>query len=118
MSVATENICPAILTSLSDNLINNSANVKIHGGTLAALTDPSNLSTGTIIRRANDDGTGHSKDVRVVYKQRLTADDTETTKQCNFDEAPLPYLEINVPITQYRSVNFSMTEEQLRVYCD
>ena len=118
MSVATENICPAILTSLSDNLINNSANVKIHGGTLAALTDPSNLSTGTIIRRANDDGTGHSKDVRVVYKQRLTADDTQTSKQCNFDEAPMPYLEINVPITQYRSVEFSMTEEQLRVYCD
>lgn len=118
MSVATENICPAILTSLSDNLINNSANVKIHGGTLAALTDPSNLSSGTIIRQANNDGTGHSKDVRVVYKQRLTADDTTNTKECNFDEAPLPYLEIPFNVSQYRSVNFSMTEEQLRVYCD
>ena len=118
MSVATENICPAILTSLSDNLINNSANVKIHGGTLAALTDPSNLASGTIIRQANNDGTGHSKDVRVVYKQRLTADDTTNTKECNFDEAPLPYLEIPFQVTQYRSVNFSMTEEQLRVYCD
>jgi hypothetical protein len=118
MSVATENICPAILTSLSDNLINNSANVKIHGGTLAALTDPSNLNTGTIIRQANDNGTGHSKEVRVVYKQRLTADDTDTVKACNVDENAMPYLEENVPITQYRSVNFSMSEEQLRVYCE
>jgi hypothetical protein len=118
MSVATENICPAILTSLSDNLINNASNVKIHGGTLAALNDPSNLATGTIIRRANDDGTGHAKDVRVVYKQRLTAEDTETTKECNLNQAPMPYEEVTVPITQYRSVSFSMTEEQLRVYCD
>ena len=118
MSIATQNICPAILTSLSDNLINNSANVKIHGGTLAALTDPSNLNTGNIIRQANDNGTGHSKEVRVVYKQRLTADDTSTSKTCDFDENAIPYNEIDVPITQYRSVNFSMTEEQLRVYCD
>jgi len=116
MSVASENICPAILTSLSDNLINNSANVKIHGGMLAALNDPSNLSTGTIIRQANNDGTGHSKDVRIVYKQRLTADDTVTTKSCNYDGA-LPYLEIPFSVTQYRGVSFSMTEEQLRVYC-
>ncbi|NDC94723.1 hypothetical protein EB118_09075 [bacterium] len=118
MSVATQNICPAILTSLSDNLINNSANVKIHGGTLAALTDPSNLATGNIIRQANDNGTGHSKEVRVVYKQRLTADDTSDTKSCDLDQNAMPYKEIDVPITQYRSVNFSMTEEQLRVYCD
>ena len=116
MSVASQNICPAILTSLSDNLINNSANVNIHGGTLAALNDPSNLSTGTIIRQANNDGTGHSKDVRIVYKQRLTADDTVTTKSCDFD-GPLPYLEIPFQVTQYRGVSFSMTEEQLRVYC-
>lgn len=118
MSVATQNICPAILTSLSDNLINNSANVKIHGGTLAALTDPSNLATGNIIRQANDNGTGHSKEVRVVYKQRLTADDASTIKECGFDQNAIPYQEIDVPITQYRSVNFSMTEEQLRVYCE
>lgn len=116
MSVASQNICPAILTSLSDNLINNSANVNIHGGTLAALNDPSNLSTGTIIRQANNDGTGHSKDVRIVYKQRLTAEDTVTTKTCDFD-GPLPYLEIPFSVTQYRGVSFSMTEEQLRVYC-
>jgi hypothetical protein len=117
MSVATENICPAILTSLSDNLINNSANVKVHGGTLAALNDPSNLASGTIIRQANNDGSGHSKDVRIVYKQRLTADDTSTEKSCE-QGAQLPYLEIPFQVTQYRSVNFSMTEEQLRVYCD
>jgi hypothetical protein len=116
MSVASQNICPAILTSLSDNLINNSANVNIHGGTLAALNDPSNLSTGTIIRQANNDGTGHSKDVRIVYKQRLTAEDTVTSKSCDFD-GPLPYLEIPFNVSQYRGVSFSMTEEQLRVYC-
>ena len=68
MSLSTANVCPAILTSLSDNLINNPQNVGIMGGTLAALTDPSNLRAGQIIRQANDNGTGHSKEVRVVYK--------------------------------------------------
>lgn len=116
MSIASENICPAILTSLSDNLINNAANVNIHGGMLAALHDPSNLATGTTIRQANNDGTGQSREVRIVYKQRLTAADTTNTKSCDFGD-PLPYLEMPFPVMQYRGVSFSMTEEQLRVYC-
>jgi hypothetical protein len=110
------NICPAILTSLSDNLINNPANVNIQGGTLAALTDPSNMVPGQIIRQANDDGTGHSKTVRVVYKNRLLSSAVVTTKGC-LDDTNMPYVEDEFTVDQYNGISFQMTEAQLRTYC-
>lgn len=116
MSLSLANVCPAILTSLSDNLINNPANVNINGGTLAALNDPSNLRSGQIIRNANDDGTGHSKQVRVVYKQRLLKSDTVIDKDCVVGDEML-YQEETFPIQNYRGIPFSMTEAQLRTYC-
>jgi hypothetical protein len=112
----TPNICPAILTSLTDNIINNSATVKIHGGTLAALHDPSNLRHGQIIQRANMEGTGHSKEVRVVWKQRLLADDVQTTKSC-LSGAELPYIEDVLTIENYAGISFQMTEATVRQFC-
>lgn len=112
----TPNICPAILTSLTDNIINNSANVRIHGGTLAALHDPSNLRSGQIIQRANNDGTGHSKEVRVVFKQRLLADDVQTTKSCE-SGSELPYIEEVLTIDNYAGISFQMTEATVRQFC-
>jgi len=110
------NICPAILTSLSDNMINNSANVRIHGGTLAALHDPSNLQHGRIIQNANNDGTGHSKEVRVVWKQRLLADDVQTSKSCD-SGSELPYIEEVLTVDNYAGISFQMTEATVRQYC-
>lgn len=110
------NICPAVLTSLTDNIINNSANVRIHGGTLAALHDPSNLRHGQIIQRANDDGTGHSKEVRVVWKQRLLADDVQTTKSC-VSGSELPYIEDVLTVDNYAGISFQMTEATVRQFC-
>lgn len=117
MSLSTANVCPAILTSLSDNLINNPQNVGIMGGTLAALTDPSNLRAGQIIRQANDNGTGHSKEVRVVYKQRQLPSDVVDTKSC--DAGPqMNYIEETLQINNFKQVSFTMTEAQLRTYCE
>jgi hypothetical protein len=113
----TPNICPAVLTSLSDNLINNPANVNVFGGTLAALNDPSNLRAGTIIRQANDDGTGHSKEVRVVYKRRMAATSVVDEFDCAVG-AELPYIEEVVTIDKYRGINFSMKESTVRAFCD
>ena len=116
MSLSTANVCPAILTSLSDNLINNPANVQIMGGTLAALNDPSNLRTGQIIRQANDNGTGTSKEVRVVFKQRQLASSASDTKSC--DAGPqLNYIEETFQVNNYRGVSFTLSEAQLRTYC-
>jgi hypothetical protein len=112
----TPNICPAVLTSLTDNIINNSATVKIHGGTLAALHDPSNLRHGQIIQRANMDGTGHSKEVRVVWKQRLLAEDVQTTKSCE-SGSELPYIEDVLTIDNYAGISFQMTEATVRQFC-
>lgn len=110
------NICPAVLTSLTDNIINNAANVRIHGGTLAALHDPSNLRHGQIIQRANNEGTGHSKEVRVVWKQRLLADDVQTTKSCE-SGSELPYIEDVLTVDNYAGISFQMTEATVRQFC-
>lgn len=112
----TPNICPAVLTSLTDNIINNSANVRIHGGTLAALHDPSNLRHGQIIQRANMDGTGHSKEVRVVWKQRLLAEDVQTSKSCTSGDE-LPYIEDVLTIENYAGISFRMNESTVRQFC-
>lgn len=117
MSLSTANICPAILTSLSDNLINNPANVQIMGGTLAALNDPSNLRTGQVIRQANDNGTGQSKEVRVVYKQRQLAADATDTKSC-VSEGQMNYIEETFQVNNYRGVSFTLSEAQLRTFCE
>ena len=116
MSLSTANVCPAILTSLSDNLINNPANVQLMGGTLAALNDPSNLRTGQIIRQANDNGTGTSKEVRVVFKQRQLASSASDTKSCEAGPQ-LNYIEETFQVNNYRGVSFTMSEAQLRTYC-
>jgi hypothetical protein len=116
MSLSTANVCPAVLTSLSDNLINNPANVQLMGGTLAALTDPSNLRAGQIIRQANDNGTGHNREVRVVYKQRQLASDASDTKSC--DAGPqMNYIEETLVVNNFKQVSFTMSEAQLRAYC-
>ncbi len=116
MSLSTANVCPAVLTSLSDNLINNPANVQLMGGTLAALTDPSNLRSGQIIRQANDNGTGHSREVRVVYKQRQLPSSAVDTKSC--DAGPqLNYIEETLTVNNFKQVSFTMSEAQLRAYC-
>jgi hypothetical protein len=117
MSLSTANVCPAILTSLSDNLINNPANVQIQGGMLAALTSPSNLSAGQTIRQANDNGTGQSKEVRVVYKQRKLASAASDTKDCVAD-GQMNYIEESVAINNYRGVSFTLSEAQLRTFCE
>jgi hypothetical protein len=116
MSLSTANVCPAVLTSLSDNLINNPANVQIMGGTLAALTDPSNMRAGQIIRQANDNGTGHNREVRVVYKQRQLASDVVDTKSC--DAGPqMNYIEETLQINNFKQVSFTLSEAQLRSFC-
>ena len=117
MSLSTANVCPAILTSLSDNLINNPANVQLMGGTLAALNDPSNLRTGQIIKQANDNGTGHSKEVRVTFKQRQLASDATDTKSCD-PGAQMNYIEETFQVNNYRGVSFTLSEAQLRTYCE
>ena len=119
MPISTNNICPAILTSLSDNLINNALNVNIHGGALAALTDPSNMIPGQVIRLANDNGTGQSKQVRIAYKQRLLPSSASETKECAVGESDtLTYQEDVLTIDKYRGINFTMTEAQIRIYCE
>lgn len=116
MSLSTANVCPAILTSLSDNLINNPANVQIMGGTLAALNDPSNLRTGQIIRQANDNGTGTSREVRVTFKQRQLASAASDTKNCTPGDQ-MNYIEETFQVNNYRGVSFTLSESQLRTYC-
>lgn len=110
------NICPAVLTSLSDNLINNPANINVFGGTLAALHDPTNMVTGQLIRQPNNDGTGHRKEVRVVYKQRLKPSAVVDEFDCAVGPE-LPYIEDVFTVEKYKGINFKMSEDTVRNYC-
>lgn len=111
------NICNAILTSLGDNLINNPDNINVFGGTLAALHDPTNLAAGQIIAKANNDGTGHTKEVRIVRKNRLLPSAVVDEFDCSVGPE-MPYLEEVITVNQYKGINFSMTESALRQYCE
>jgi hypothetical protein len=113
----TPNICPAVLTSLTDNLINNPANINVFGGTLAALNDPNNLRAGTTIRQANDNGTGHRKEVRVVYKRRLNSGDIQADFDCSVGPE-IPYIEEVYTVDKYKGINFSMSEDTVRNFCE
>jgi hypothetical protein len=115
MSVALNNISLGVLTSLTANLINNAETVGINTGALGALNTAENLASGKIIRLANDDGTGHQKQVRVVTKQRQTADDTVSSKDCT-PGSELLYEEEVVTITDYVGGKFLLNESTVRQY--
>ena len=117
MSVSTANVCPAILTSLAINEIFNPSNAAQYNGTLGALHHPENLARGQVIRGANNDGTGHKKSVRVVYKRRQVADDAVSTKNCDLGPE-LPYIEEEVSINNYKGISYLVTEEKLRTFCE
>lgn len=116
MSVNLANICPAILTGMGANAINNPLNVNSHVGSLGALNSPLTTRRGYEIEQANNNGTGQKKTVRVAAKQRLIAADTVETKDCDPGEE-IPYFEETIEISQYRGVKSVMNEETLRTFC-
>lgn len=119
MSVNLAYVQAALLILASDDGITNSLSARTNSGLLGAVLTPENLSYATQTRLANDNGTGHTREVRVATKQRLTADDNPDLEMdgCEFGDE-MPYLEETVTITQQSAAGFTISEAQIRLFPD
>jgi hypothetical protein len=119
MSVNLAYVQAALLILASDDGITNSLSAQTNSGLLGALLTPENLSYASQTRLANDNGTGHTREVRISTKQRLTADDNPDLEMdgCEFGDE-MPYLEETVTITQQSAAGFTISEAQIRLYPD
>jgi hypothetical protein len=119
MSVNLAYVQAALLILASDDGITNSLSAQTNSGILGALLTPENLSYASQTRLANDNGTGHTREVRIATKQRLTADDNPDLEMdgCEFGDE-MPYLEETVTITQQSAAGFTISEAQIRLYPD
>jgi hypothetical protein len=119
MSVNLAYVQAALLILASDDGITNSLSAQTNSGLLGALLTPENLSYASQTRLANDNGTGHTREVRIATKQRLTADDNEFLEMdgCEFGDE-MPYLEETVTITQQSAAGFTISEAQIRLFPD
>ena len=119
MSVNLAYVQAALLILASDDGITNALSARTNTGILGALLTPENRSYAQQLRLANDNGTGHIREVRVATKQRLTLADNPDLEMdgCEFGDE-MPYLEETVTITQQAAAGFTISEAQIRLYPD
>jgi len=119
MSVNLAYVQVALLVLASDDGITNALSARTNSGLIGALLTPENMSYAQQTRLANDNGTGHIREVRVAAKQRLTADDNPDLEidGCEFGDE-MPYIEETVTITQQAAAGFKISESQIRLYPD
>lgn len=117
MSTLNANFCPAALFSLTMAGINNPNNLVPRGGSLLALNTPESRRAGEMIRLVNDNGTGHVRDVRTVYKPRRTKNAVTNTKDCEVGPY-LGYVEDTFEPNNFSQISFSVPEDSVRLYCE
>lgn len=115
MSVSTANVCPAILTSLEAEGLQDDSKINARVGTLGALLSAENRDYAPTIKAAYNDG-GHKRTVRIAHKQRTTASDTSDSKSCGGGPEN-PYLEEDFTITTYREISWKVSESLVRSLC-
>lgn len=115
MSVSTANICPAILTSLIAEGIQDESKINASAGVLGALMSAENRSYAPTVKSAYNDG-GHKRGVRLAYKQRTIAADTDDAKDCGGGPEN-PYLEFDFDVTSYRQIKWKVKESTVRELC-
>ena len=75
MSLNLAYVQSALLILASDDLITNALSAQTNTGMVGALLTPENQQYAKQLRIANNDGTGHLKQIRVATKQRRTKAD-------------------------------------------
>lgn len=115
MSLSLAYVQEALLITATDDMITNAATVGINAGIVGALNTPENLSHAKMTRLANNNGSGHIREVRIATKQRLTPSDNEDLEMdgCDFGDE-IPYIEETVSITKQSAVSFTIAEETIR----
>lgn len=119
MSLNLAYVQTAFLILASDDLITNALSARTNTGMIGALLTPENLQHAQQTRLANDNGTGHIREVRVAAKQRLTLADNVDLEMdgCEFG-SEMPYIEETVTINNQVAQSFTISEAQLRLYPD
>lgn len=115
MSVSTANVCPAILTSLIAEGVQDESKINAQVGTLGALLSAENRAYAPSIKAAFNDG-GHKRTVRIAHKQRTTFADAETEKTCGGGPEN-PYLEEDFDVTSYAQMSWKVSESLVRSFC-
>ena len=114
MSVNTANICPAVLTTLVAEGVQDESKINTRAGATGALLSAENISRGPAIKGAYSDG--HTRNVRLAFKQRTTAADTDDVKDCG-PGAENPYLEQDFAIDLYRQIKWKVDISTVRQLC-
>jgi hypothetical protein len=118
MSVTQLNaVCPAILVGLEEILKDGTPNqLFTQAGLLQSLYDPANRQPNTVVQNVGAEN-GHAKTVRIKHKQRATATDTATAKDCA-SGTPKSYYEELFTVNQYRQHTINVRESDIRKLCD
>lgn len=119
MSLSLAYVQTAFLILASDDMITNALDARTNTGMIGALLTPENRQHATQTRLANDNGTGHIREVRVAAKQRLTLADNEDLEMdgCEWG-SEMPYIEETVTINNQVAQSFTISEAQIRLYPD
>lgn len=105
--------CPAVLTHLSQINPETASNKVTHHGFLVALLTEQNRQSFI----STQNGGGHTRTVNVAYSQRGTKSQWQTNApDCDIDVSPA-LQEVSKTITLDVSLGISITEAQMRQYC-
>jgi hypothetical protein len=118
MSISQLNaVCPAILVGLEEILKDGTPyELFTQAGLMQSLYDPMNRQPNTVVQNVGAEN-GHPKSVRIKHKQRSTASDTATAKDCAGGTAK-SYFEEVFTVNQYRQHTINVKESDIRKLCD
>lgn len=111
--IQTNGVCPALLIGANEALRDAQNKVFEPIGFVQSLLDPNNRTTAIQV----DSGNGHSKQVRVMHKQRMTLDELEDTVTCDPTEERPRFEEI-VTVNMKKSATLTISEDTIRQLCD
>lgn len=117
MSIIQNNgACPALLVGIGEVLKESAPqNLVTPVGAIQALYDPDNRRPVTM-EQIGGGSDGHTKQVRIMYRQRSTPDEVRTSKSCN-PGTEKPTFEDTFSVNQYRGITIHKTEQTIRDLC-
>lgn len=108
--------CEDLLNHIDDVAEGNSPGKKMHlTGFLKMLFCCQN-STAAVVNDGNDDGTGHTRPMRVKFQRRPGESAIQDDDNCDVNRIPV-YDEFTLPGWLYRQSSFFISDNEIRKYC-
>lgn len=109
------NECPAILTSIRE--LTKNVNYDTRVGILAGLHAPQNRNAGDVELSSLVSKNGHTKKVRIAYRQRQTASDILSADQCTSGDTK-PWFEETTDVGLFSGIQIDFTFAEIRALCE